>query len=437
MQIADRLIFTATLILMALISVIDGARNPILYLFFSSVFLGLGSVWLIFCFRSFGGHLANYPKLVLWGVLVLWLLVTWLQYRALIGFDSINPYSSLKAFYLYSGYCAAFALLIALLRTPARIFWLAGVCVGVGIAQTIFGVINYYSGEAVFGWAPTHYAFSRVTGSYINRNFYANLVVMVMGFPIVWMLVSNRGSELEGYAYPHRRNGEFVLALIIFAILFSGLLLSGSRAASASFVGASAFLIILVLLNKRLAIQRIWLFFACLLGLVIAGIGLLNQRFAQILTDASDRIEQWKLTLDLALGSIITGYGAGSYENVFRSRSMGELSPMTYNHAHNDYLELVIEQGILGLLIVSTMVFYVLWISLKKIYSSRSLKRKKLILSGVFGICAICLHAIVDSPFQVPANTWNFIALLSIVLSSADVGFSDQAKTQNGQILSR
>ena len=215
------------------------------------------------------------------------------------------------------------------------------------------------------------------------------------------------------------------IVLIIFAVLFSGLLLSGSRAASVTFVGASVFVIILVLINKRLAFQRMGLFLACLLGLVIAGIGLLSQRITQTLTDASDRIEQWKVTLDLALGSIITGYGAGSYESVFRSRSTGGLSPMTYNHAHNDYLELIIEQGILGLLIVSTAVFYILWISIHKIFSSRSLMRKKLVLAGIFGICAIGLHAIVDSPFQVPANTWYFIVLLSIILSSSEVSFGN------------
>ena len=435
MQIVDKLIFAATLILLSAISVIDGARNPILYLFFSSVFLGLGALWLTFCYRKFGAHLVNSQILVVLGVLVLWLLVTWLQYRGLIGFDSIDPYGSLKIFYLYSGYCAAFVLLIALLRTPARILWLAGVCVGVGIAQTIFGAINYYSGEAVFGWAPTHYAFSRVTGSYINRNFYANLVVMAMGFPIVWMLVSHRGSELARYPHPHRRKVEVVIVLIIFAILFSGLLLSGSRAASATFVGASIFVMILVLINKRLAFQRMGLFLACLLGLAIAGVGLLGQRITQTLTDASDRIEQWKVTIDLALGSIITGYGAGSYESVFRSRSTGDLSPMTYNHAHNDYLELIIEQGVLGLLVVSTAVFYVLWISLHKIYSSRSLMRKKLVLAGMFGICAICLHATVDSPFQIPANTWYFIALLSIVLSSAGVSFGNHGANANRSVL--
>ena len=425
MRTVDRLIFCATFVLLLSISAIDGARNPILFLFFSSAFLGLVALWLVFCYRSYGAHFATGRTFLVLTFFVLWLLLTWFQSKALIGFDSIDRYSSEITFYLYAGYCAAFILLIALLRTPTRILWIAGAITGVGVLQTIFGMTNFFSGETVFGWAPTHYAFSRVTGSYINRNFYANLVVMAMGFPFVWMIVRSHEPKLSTRP-PHRRQGVvYVCVAILFIILFSGLLLSGSRAAFASFIGTCLVVIFLVLVNKRLSVRRISVFSVGLLSLAIAGVGMLNQRFSQIQFDASDRIEQWKVTLDLVAGSIFTGYGAGTYESAFRTRSAGDLSPMTYSHAHNDYLELVIEQGVFGLLIVSLAVVFVLWTSLCKLYRSRSQTRKKLILSGMFGIFAICLHAVVDSPFQVPANTWYFVTLLSIAFASSEISFGD------------
>ena len=425
MRAVDRMIFSATLVLLLAVSVINGARNPILFLFFSSAFLGLVAIWLIFCYRSFGAHFATARTTIVLTLLVLWLLLTWFQSKALLGFDSIDPYSSETTLYLYAGYCAAFILLIALLRTPTRILWLAVVITGVGLIQTVFGMANYFSGQTVFGWAPTHYAFSRVTGSYINRNFYANLVVMTMGFPLVWVIVKSRGSGLFRNSPFHRQGGVDVLVLLVFVVLFFGLFLSGSRAASASFVGACLCVILLALINKRIAVRRLSIYSMGLLAVAMVGKGMLNQRISQIPFDATDRIEQWKVTLDVAAGSIFTGYGAGTYESAFRTRTSGDLSPMTYSHAHNDYLELIIEQGVLGLLIVSAAVSYVLWTSLLKMHRSRSLTRKKLILSGMFGVFAICLHAIVDSPFQVPANAWFFVALLSIAFASSEVSFGD------------
>jgi putative inorganic carbon (HCO3(-)) transporter len=423
MQSVDRLTFFFTLVLFSLTSLVDGSRNPILFLSFSCGFLGLLSIWLFFCaHRPRNRNLLNRYRFI-YAALILWLIYTFFQINQLFGLHSADPYRGMIKFYLYAGYVASLVLFTVLLHSPSRILTLASVIVGVALIQTFFGMANYYSDTAVFGWVPSHYAFSRVTGGYANRNLYASLVTMGIGFSLVWLMVSSsRTVPSARFSSPFIGNTT-ILASLIFMILFSGLLLSGSRAAIISFTATSIMVIILGSKDNRIRIRTLGLGLAVILAIVLAGIQLLRHRFAQIEFDVNDRIELWNTTIDIAANSVFTGFGAGAFESVFRGRNTGELGPMTYSHAHNDYLELLLEQGIIGLLLLGMVVIVAVVRSLSKLLRCRSLLRKRLILSGLFGISAICLHAMVDSPFQAPANVWVFIALVAMSLSAAEIEF--------------
>ncbi len=428
MLTVDRLIFAVTLLLFSTLTVFDGARNAILFLSISGGFLVLLGVWLALCRKvsQLQQFFPEYKSVLL--ACTIWLLLTWFQAYGLFGFDSVNPYQTHIELFLYIGYGALLVLLIALLRSPTRILWLVAVILAIAVFQTFFGMVNYYSESAVFGWAPTHYALKRVTGSYVNRNFYANLVAMSAGFSFIWVLTRSRTESSLSRTRRHVRGGSEVVALALLLIMLSGLMLSGSRAAIVSFAGAAVFVFFFVLRDDRLRISIAGLLLTGLTSFVLFGAQLMGQRFSRLGIEASDRLEQWKTTLGLINGSKITGFGAGSYETVFRSRPSGELGPMTYNHAHNDYLELMLEQGVVGLFLLGAIVCILVWKSLHKLYQSRSLLRKRLILSGIFGASVILLHALVDFPFQVPANTWLFIALLSIVVSATRIDFRAPAE---------
>lgn len=432
MQSIDRLTFFLTLILFSLTSFIDGSRNPILFLSFSCGFLGLLSTWFFFCSRlPRNRHYLNRFRFI-FAALVLWLIYIIFQANQLFGLHSADPYQSMIKFYLYAGYVASLVLFIVLLHSPARILTLASTIVGVAIIQTFFGMANYYSDTAVFGWVPSHYAFSRVTGGYANRNLYANLVTMGIGFSVVWLMMSSNYTVSSTRSSSPFIVNITILVSLVFVVLFSGLLLSGSRAAIVSFAVASLIVIILGIKDKRIRIRTVSLSLACAMAIVLAGIQLLSHRFAQIEIDANNRVELWSTTIDIASNSVFTGFGAGTYESVFRGRNQGELGPMTYSHAHSDYLELLFEQGIIGLSLLGMVVIVTVARSLSKLFRCRSLLRKRLILSGLFGISAICLHAMVDSPFQAPANVWVFIALVATSLTAAEIEFETTNANNKG-----
>ncbi|MBX2823215.1 MAG: O-antigen ligase family protein [Gammaproteobacteria bacterium] len=424
----DKAIFILTLLVFSLLTVLDGSRNPVIALLFSSAFMILLALRLLVPAKSVESGRRRF-RVVLIAAIPLggWLCFTWLQAAGvLVG--SADAYASWTEFYLACGYVSAWMLLVAQLQSPMRLNVFAGVVTLVAVFQVFYGMANYYSSSPAFGWAPTHYAFHRVTGTYVNRNFFANLVVMSSGFALIWLLTRHPSRAVaDKDILPTEVSFVRLGAAVILSLLCSGLLLSGSRGGMVSFAGASLLTALLLIPMRHIRVSLWPLALTGVATAILFGAGSMLFRFSNVGIDMADRLEQWKTTLTIAAASPWTGYGAGTYEAVFRNRQSGELGSLTYNHAHNDYLELLFEQGILGIFLAGLAIVFILSIGIRRVFNCRSVQRKRWILSSLFGISAIFLHAMVDFPLQVPANVWLSMALLAILTSASTIEFKPQA----------
>ena len=426
----ERALFVFTVLVFALLTILDGARNPVVALLFSAAFSLLAAIRLLIPSGNSDKGDRRYRVILVAAIpLGLWLILTWSQAMGTVV-GSEDAYRSWITFYRACGYVAAWVLLVALLDSPFRLAVLAGVIMLVAVFQVLFGMATYYSNSTVFGWAPTHYAFHRVTGTYVNRNFFASLLVMSSGFSLVWLLTRHPERSNEGPAetVSSRLSPIRIGAAATLLLLLSGLLLSGSRGGMIAFAG-SLLLTLLWLIPMRHIRVSIWPMLATgAVASLLFGAGLMKFRFTNVGIDMVDRLEQWKTTLEMAASRPWTGHGAGSYETVFRNRQSGELGPLTYNHAHNDYLQLLLEQGIAGVFLAGLAVAFITSVGLRRMMGCRSVQRKRWILSSLFGISAIFLHALVDFPLQVPANVWLCMALLAILTSASTIEFKPQGE---------
>ncbi|MCP4167796.1 MAG: hypothetical protein GY759_18150 [Chloroflexi bacterium] len=101
------------------------------------------------------------------------------------------------------------------------------------------------------------------------------------------------------------------------------------------------------------------------------------------------RLGLWRLSLDLALDTPFTGIGFGGYEMAFSSYVM--LLHVGYlQHAHDMYLQVWLEQGLLGLVALA-------WMAVIALRLARPLTRWRVAALASFGIMLI--HGIVDIPF--------------------------------------
>ena len=80
-----------------------------------------------------------------------------------------------------------------------------------------------------------------------------------------------------------------------------------------------------------------------------------------------------------------------------------------WQHAHNDYLEFLIELGIVGTLILFSIPGYFFWIIFR---SSRWKDPVTLMLLA--GLGSTLVHALIDFPFRNPAVLSTWFAILAI-----------------------
>jgi tetratricopeptide (TPR) repeat protein len=83
----------------------------------------------------------------------------------------------------------------------------------------------------------------------------------------------------------------------------------------------------------------------------------------------------------------------------------------SYQHAHNEYLESLIEGGLVGLVLTVLVVGLVLRLGLRAFRRLEGIPTQGLVLGLLFGFATLALHSIVDFGIHVPA-----IALLATVI---------------------
>lgn len=105
------------------------------------------------------------------------------------------------------------------------------------------------------------------------------------------------------------------------------------------------------------------------------------------------------------------GHGGGSFRVVFPS-AKSEAVSLFYENAHNDYVQTLVERGLVGLslaLFAATALFWTAWHSLRSRADSLA---RGLALTTIAAGAAFALHALVDFNLQIPANQFWFQACL-------------------------
>ncbi len=124
----------------------------------------------------------------------------------------------------------------------------------------------------------------------------------------------------------------------------------------------------------------------------------------------------WAMTLDY----FPFGAGLGSFDPMFRIHEPLELLKPTYfNHAHNDFLEIVLDSGLLGLLVLAAGLVWWVWASLRvwlpgrmPLEVGRSGSQENLLLPRIGS--AMLLLIVIASAFDYPARTPMMMALIVI-----------------------
>lgn len=387
------------------------------------------------------------------GLLIAWLVFHWVQLipMPIAILEAISPATVELHYYLYgesfassslhlslgigetlqailknSAYITLFILVVVLVNSRLRIQQMAMMLIYAGTANAFFGIINYFT-QGQFGFfKPASWWGQAISGTYINPNHFAGLMELCLPMALGLIMAGHQRQRF----YPNlkaRLRGmlEFMLSrealLYLFAvIMLAGIFLSSSRGGIASLLTALVLGLVLFHFARPISVpqMRVGRVIVPLVILAVGWFGIGN--FITKLENAgldSDRGLIREATYPLIADYPLFGTGAGTYEQIFTLYKNSVLGLSVYDHSHNDYLELLSEQGITGFLLMGLAILFIYWRIIKCLGLRRNAQLRGILFGVVVGTLSLLIHAWIDFNFQIPANAAIFWCLMGLGIS--------------------
>jgi hypothetical protein len=343
---------------------------------------------------------------------------------------SLTPESTWTALALFAAFSLLLVGLTAAIR-EMRLDWLMNQMMGFGVALALFAVIQKALLPPVKGliygvWGPS--AAGNPFGPFVNRNHFAGWMVMTLPLVVGYSCAIFRESRHPeaGTVQGWLRWGMTVEAsrfvLVGFAALAMGmsLALSGSRSGLAALaVAMTAFgWQALRSTHGRRARRLVAGYLVVLLigAVVWAGTDASVERFLHVRTDAPGRLIAWWDTTRIIQDFPLFGVGVGGYQRAMLIyQTAGR--PVMYAQAHNEYLQLVAEGGLLvAAPAAAVLVLVIAGIRRRLISGADDPTTFWVRVGAVAGLVGIAAQSLVEFSLQLPGNRVLFVILLAIAL---------------------
>ncbi|MEM7407779.1 MAG: O-antigen ligase family protein [Pseudomonadota bacterium] len=338
---------------------------------------------------------------------------------------SIDVGSTLALVLKYASYVGVFWLTLVLACTRRRVIALAFAVLAVCTAQGAYGTIVQLAGDGADLWNPG-FANGYASGTYVGRNHYAGLLVLGLGLATGLVLSGTSAARSYGLRGAVETVVNFLMgpgAWLAFALacMAAGLILSGSRGAFGAWLLAAFSAVLWQRGWTRRARPSVLVAAVVLAAAVWVGPHNLVSRVSELGFD-SNRPALVSSTVDLIGQSYWLGAGAGSFEWRFPAVRGAEFGAFYYQHAHNDWLEMVADLGVLGAVPLYVGIGIALARSIGGARRRHDRLARGIATGSAIGAIAFLCHGLVDFNFQIPANGFYFFVLLGLGLNAADRG---------------
>jgi O-antigen ligase len=141
---------------------------------------------------------------------------------------------------------------------------------------------------------------------------------------------------------------------------------------------------------------------------------------AETTRELPNRTYIWKDSMNMLKDFPVLGVGLGNFSLAYTLYKENAYWPHVYDHAHNDYIELATETGIVGFALVfwALIAFFRNLYRNEKYFSSEKDPFSYYITIGlVSGMFGMFVHTITEFTFQIPANAYYFTFMLALTAS--------------------
>ncbi len=301
----------------------------------------------------------------------------------------------------------------------------------VAILIVVFGAVIAFAGilqrltspDAIYGLRPTPQAIP--FGPFVNQHHFAALMEMTSGLTLGIILAASL------------KRDKIALLVIPLALMGIALTMTGSRGGFLSILGVIGFgFAARFLSNKHLpggsakrgstlaaaaGLSAVLILVACTAVFLSGGDPLLRGIGVQEnQTDVtSGRAHFWSVGLRIFLDNPIIGAGFDAFAVAFtRYDSWNGL--LRVEQAHNDYLQILADAGVLGFICIAAFIFLFFKKGLNVIKNASEPFRRSVAIGSMAGCFGVMIHSFFDFPLRTQSNTFFF--LLLVVLATVSVG---------------
>lgn len=315
------------------------------------------------------------------------------------------------------GLLPGFAIALLLLRMPASgadaLRWLIP---GVAVLSVLLGLAQLVGGPdtPLYFYQKTNSG--HAVGVFANVNHQATLLLVALPF-LAALEARSKGSRNARAT----ETGRHLLLGSIALLLLIGILITGSVAAYVILIPVMAASWILIRRERgaRISLKLGAAILVVAIGaILLAAFSPFALNLGTSFSGSLSRPEMYKTTLAAIMGYMPLGSGIGSFPLVYPLfEDPGQVTNVYANHAHSDYLELVLETGVPGILLL--LAFGVWW--LRRVIAVWSGRGERIFLerAATMASAVVLIHSLVDYPARTAAITALFAASLAILAGPA------------------
>lgn len=347
---------------------------------------------------------------------------------------SIGPAATVRALALLAGFTLFLAGLTRMMSGALALRVAKGLAF-VGVVLALVGVVqkavlgdHAFAGMKIYGfWKPT-YLLTTPFGPYVNKNHFAGWMLMIV--PLAFGLLMGAVEESAGAAGRGLRRrlvwlsgpqgGRVLLLIFTILVMMLSLVMTRSRSGLGCFLAVA--LAAVLFSGRRLGSWKsgasvgLALALFAVAALVWAGGESPVARFTNEPGSIDLRLRIWRVALALARDFPLFGTGLNTFgiaTILYEPPNVG----LHYQEAHNDYVQILAEGGLVLTLIVALTLFA----AARSVRSRFRVPEPRaeiywLRVGATLGLLAIALQSGVEFSLQMPGNAAVFTLLLALAL---------------------
>lgn len=339
---------------------------------------------------------------------------------------SLDPYATTMVILQVAALLVYFAATLIFTDTPHRLRLLVRTITIFGFFLALFGLTqSFASPTTVFG--VRELAQSTAFGPFINRHHFAGYMELTLGLAL--------GLIFAGALEKEKR------FIYLFAAFLMGiaLIMTGSRGGIISLIAEIIFLLAFAGIRRRQRREReekagrirkaglrtafaLSLIIALFAGVVFFGGEAALSRFVGTVNSedpTTGRAHFWAVTLNIIKAHPVVGAGLGAFPVIY-TRYDSRNGLYRLEQAHNDYLQVLSDGGIVGGLLALSFVIMLFRMGFAR-RESRDEFRSGVALGALAGCFAVLVHSFFDFTLHITANALLFLVLAALATMNGRV----------------